>query len=42
MKTRKLGPLAVSEIGYGTMSFTNDHGASRERFEAILIIRDTH
>lgn len=42
MKTRKLGPLTVSEIGYGTMSFANFYGASPERSEAIRIIRGAH
>jgi aryl-alcohol dehydrogenase-like predicted oxidoreductase len=42
MKTRKLGPLTVSEIGYGTMSFASFYGASPERSEAIRIIRGAH
>lgn len=42
MKTRKLGPLTVSEIGYGTMSFASYYGASPERSEAIRVIRGAH
>ena len=42
MRTRKLGPLTVSEIGYGTMSFANYYGASPERSEAIRVIRGAH
>ncbi|MCJ2130999.1 aldo/keto reductase [Methylobacterium sp. E-045] len=42
MKTRKLGPLTVSEIGYGTMSFANYYGASPERSEAIRVIRGAY
>jgi aryl-alcohol dehydrogenase-like predicted oxidoreductase len=39
MKSRQLGPLTVSEIGYGTMSFSGTYGASPERSEAIRVIR---
>ena len=42
MKNRKLGPLTVSEIGYGTMSFASYYGASPERSEAIRVIRGAH
>jgi aryl-alcohol dehydrogenase-like predicted oxidoreductase len=42
MKTRRLGPLEVSEIGYGTMSFANYYGASPDRAEAIRVIRGAH
>lgn len=42
MKTRNLGPLAVSELGYGTMSFADYYGASPERSEAIRVIRGAH
>lgn len=37
MKTRKLGPLQVSEIGFGTMSFASMYGASPEEAEATRI-----
>jgi aryl-alcohol dehydrogenase-like predicted oxidoreductase len=39
MKTRMLGKLAVSEIGYGTMSFTSIFGPSPDRAESIRVIR---
>ncbi|MCJ2088133.1 aldo/keto reductase [Methylobacterium sp. E-005] len=42
MKIRKLGPLTVSEIGFGTMSFADYYGASPERSEAIRVIRGVH
>ena len=42
MKQRKLGDLAVSEIGFGTMSFSSTYGASPERSEAIRVIRGAH
>jgi aryl-alcohol dehydrogenase-like predicted oxidoreductase len=31
MKTRKLGTLEVSEIGYGTMGFSSTYGAAPDR-----------
>lgn len=39
MKTRKLGALEVSEIGFGTMSFASMYGASPIESEAIGVIR---
>lgn len=42
MKQRMLGNLAVSEIGFGTMSFASTYGASPERAEAIRVIRGAH
>lgn len=42
MKTRMLGPLAVSEIGFGTMSFASTYGEAPGRDEAIRIIRGAH
>lgn len=42
MRTRKLGPLDVSAIGYGTMSFSSTYGAAPEEAEAIRIIRGAH
>lgn len=39
MKTRKLGPLEVSEIGFGTMSFASSYGASPDATQAISVIR---
>jgi len=42
MKIRMLGTLAVSEIGYGTMSFASSYGLAPERAEAIRVIRGAH
>ncbi|BBF82690.1 aldo/keto reductase [Asticcacaulis excentricus] len=42
MKQRMLGALAVSEIGYGTMSFASTYGPAPERAEAIRVIRGAH
>ncbi len=42
MKTRKLGPIEVSEIGYGTMSFASTYGAAPDEAEAIRVIRGAH
>jgi aryl-alcohol dehydrogenase-like predicted oxidoreductase len=42
MKTRLLGPLAVSEIGFGTMSFASTYGESPDRDESIRVIRGAH
>lgn len=42
MKTRQLGTLDVSEIGFGTMSFASTYGASPDRAEAIRVIRGAY
>lgn len=42
MKTRKLGTLEVSEIGFGTMSFASTYGAAPDEREAIRVIRGAH
>lgn len=42
MKTRKLGALEVSEIGFGAMSFASTYGPSPEKAEAIRVIRGAH
>jgi aryl-alcohol dehydrogenase-like predicted oxidoreductase len=42
MKTRNLGSLVVSEIGFGTMSFASTYGASPAKAEAIAVIRGAH
>ena len=42
MKSRKLGPLAVSEIGFGTMSFASTYGEAPDHTEAIRVIRGAH
>ena len=42
MKTRTLGTLEVSEIGFGTMSFASTYGPSPDRNEAIGVIRGAY
>jgi aryl-alcohol dehydrogenase-like predicted oxidoreductase len=42
MKTRKLGTLEVSEIGYGTMSFASTYGEAPDQAEAIRVIRGAY
>jgi aryl-alcohol dehydrogenase-like predicted oxidoreductase len=42
MKTRTLGTLEVSEIGYGTMGFASTYGAAPDRAEAISVIRGAY
>lgn len=42
MKTRKLGDLVVSEIGFGTMSFSSTYGAAPDEAQAIAVIRGAH
>lgn len=42
MKQRRPGSLAVSELGFGTMSFAATYGASPARAEAIRVIRGAH
>lgn len=42
MKTRMLGPLAVSEIGFGTMSFASTYGETPGRDEALRVIRGAY
>lgn len=42
MKQRKLGDLAVGELGFGTMSFAATYGAAPDRAEAIRVIRGAH
>lgn len=39
MKTRKLGTMEVSEIGFGTMSFSSTYGTAPDEAEAIGVIR---
>nr|HEX4319152.1 aldo/keto reductase [Kofleriaceae bacterium] len=39
MRTRKLGSLEVSAIGYGAMSLEHVYGASVERDDAIQLLR---
>ena len=42
MKTRYLGKLAVSQLGFGTMSFASVYGASPEKAEAVRVIRGAY
>jgi aryl-alcohol dehydrogenase-like predicted oxidoreductase len=42
MKTRKIGPLTVSELGLGTMSFASVYGAAPDKAEAIAVIRGAY
>ncbi|MGH9523172.1 MAG: aldo/keto reductase [Terriglobales bacterium] len=42
MKTRKLGTLSVSEIGYGTMSFASTYGSAPSRADAVRVIRGAY
>ncbi|UHQ21144.1 aldo/keto reductase [Lysobacter sp. KIS68-7] len=40
MKTRKLGGLEVSELGFGCMSITANYGPPADRAQGIRVIRD--
>ncbi|HKX79002.1 MAG TPA: aldo/keto reductase [Novosphingobium sp.] len=42
MKTRMLGSLAVSEIGFGAMSFASTYGEAPDRGEALRVIRGAY
>ncbi|NBC35118.1 aldo/keto reductase [Novosphingobium sp. FSY-8] len=42
MRTRQLGPLNVSEIGFGTMSFAATYGEAPSQEEAIRVIRGAY
>jgi aryl-alcohol dehydrogenase-like predicted oxidoreductase len=42
MKTRRLGSLDVSEIGFGTMSFASTYGAAPDEAEAVRVIRGAY
>jgi len=42
MKTRMLGTLAVSKIGFGTMSFASTYGDAPDRDESIRVIRGAY
>jgi aryl-alcohol dehydrogenase-like predicted oxidoreductase len=42
MKIRKIGPLTVSELGLGTMSFASVYGAAPDKAEAIAVIRGAY
>jgi aryl-alcohol dehydrogenase-like predicted oxidoreductase len=42
MKTRKLGGLAVSELGFGCMSITANYGPRADRKQGIRVIREAY
>jgi len=42
MKTRKLGKLVVSEIGFGCMSISANYGPAADRNQGIEVIRAAH
>ena len=41
MKTRKLGTLEVSELGFGCMNLATNYGNAAPIDDAIKVIRDT-
>ncbi|WP_349606062.1 aldo/keto reductase [Cupriavidus sp. DF5525] len=42
MKTRKLGGLEVSELGFGCMSISGNYGPPADRAQGIRVIRDAY
>ena len=42
MKTRKLGGLEVSELGFGCMSISGNYGPPADRTQGIHVIRDAY
>jgi len=42
MRTRKLGGLEVSELGFGCMSISGNYGPPADRAQGIRVIRDAH
>src|SRR5580700_9455014 len=42
MKTRKLGTLEVSEVGFGCMSISANYGPAADRDQGIRVIRTAH
>jgi aryl-alcohol dehydrogenase-like predicted oxidoreductase len=42
MKTRQLGTLAVSEIGFGCMSISANYGPAADKTQGINVIRAAH
>jgi aryl-alcohol dehydrogenase-like predicted oxidoreductase len=42
VKTRRLGKLEVSELGFGCMSLASNYGPAAEIDRAIKVIRETH
>src|SRR5256885_2241020 len=42
MKTRKLGTLEVSEMGFGCMSISANYGPAADKNQGIEVIRTAH
>src|SRR5437879_1535328 len=42
MKTRKIGTLEVSEMGFGCMSISANYGAAADKTQGIEVIRAAH
>ena len=42
MKTRKLGQLKVSEMGFGCMSISANYGPAADKIQGIKVIRTAH
>ncbi|HKN10479.1 MAG TPA: aldo/keto reductase, partial [Pseudomonadota bacterium] len=42
MKTRKLGALEVSEMGFGCMSISANYGPAADKTQGINVIRAAH
>lgn len=42
MKTRKLGGLEVSELGFGAMSISGNYGPPADRNQGLRVIRDAY
>jgi aryl-alcohol dehydrogenase-like predicted oxidoreductase len=42
MKTRKLGTLEVSEMGFGCMSISANYGPAADKHQGIEVIRAAH
>jgi aryl-alcohol dehydrogenase-like predicted oxidoreductase len=42
MKTRKLGTLEVSEMGFGCMSISANYGPAADKYQGIEVIRAAH
>ncbi len=42
MKTRKLGKLEVSEMGFGCMSISANYGPAADKHQGIEVIRAAH
>jgi aryl-alcohol dehydrogenase-like predicted oxidoreductase len=42
MKTRNLGKLEVSEMGFGCMSISANHGPAADRNQGVEVIRAAH